>query len=414
MPGSHSDAGPIVTPELAEPDGRQAAAEEARAEPFYKAFFQTFNVTSVALVFWICFTAVLTSLVKLLPVMDGPEWVMMLAYLTRQNLASGLLGLAAVALVAALLPERVSGRRRWLAVFVMLVIAAAASCGIRIWMSQYQMTAHDRIGWFADVVTIWTVLGLMAYGLVTSIRHQAAARRRLGQQVAEQSTLSAAALEARLTVLQAQIEPHFLFNTLANVRRLCEVDPERGRRMLGSLLDYLRAALPAMRRSSTALAQEFELVRAYLSVLQHRMGERLRFRIELADRLGGASIPPLILPTLVENAIRHGLAPLPQGGTITVKAVRDGGHVVVSVADDGAGFQAASGSGVGLANTRARLSALFGNSASLSLRSNEPRGVVAEVRLPYRASEPAGEIASGIARGADGSAAAALAGAENR
>ena len=153
--------------------------------------------------------------------------------------------------------------------------------------------------------------------------------------------------------------------------------------MLSSLLDYLRAALPQMRRPSAALADEFALVRAYLSVLQHRMGERLHFRIELSDQLADAPIPPLILPTLVENAVRHGLGPLPEGGTITVNAVKDDSHVVVSVADDGAGFQAASGSGVGLANTRARLSALFGNAASLSLRGNEPRGVIAEVRLPY-------------------------------
>jgi LytS/YehU family sensor histidine kinase len=268
--------------------------------------------------------------------------------------------------------------------FAMLATAAAASAGVRLWMSRYpMMSPYEKLGWFADVVVLWTVLGLIAYGLVGSIQRQAAVRRRLGQQIAEQSALSAAALEARLTVLQAQIEPHFLFNTLANVRRLCEVDPERGRRMLGSLLDYLRAALPAMRRSATALAQEFELVRAYLSVLQHRMGDRLRFKVELSDQLAHAPIPPLILPTLVENAIRHGLAPLPEGGTITVSAVREDGQVVVRVADDGAGFQGTSGSGVGLANTRARLSALFGGAAGLSLQANRPRGVVAEVRLPY-------------------------------
>jgi hypothetical protein len=243
-------------------------------------------------------------------------------------------------------------------------------------------TVGEAAGWCVWIVTLWTILGLVAYGLAGSMRRQAAGRRRLGQQIAEQNALSAAAAEARLNVLQAQIEPHFLFNTLANVRRLCDVDPERGQRMLGTLLDYLRAALPAMRRSSSALAQEFELVRAYLSVLQHRMGERLRFQIELSDQLADASIPPLILPTLVENAVRHGLGPLPEGGTISVSAVRDGGQLVVTVADDGAGFQAASGSGVGLANTRARLSALFGNAARLSLRGNEPRGVIAEVRLP--------------------------------
>ena len=270
------------------------------------------------------------------------------------------------------------------AMSVLLVIATMASSLVRIWISSYPMgPMREEAAWCADIVVFWTTLGLMAYGLVNSIRSQQDARRRLGQQIAEQSTLSAAALEARLTVLQAQIEPHFLFNTLANVRRLCEVDPDRGQQMLGSLLDYLRAALPAMRRPSAALAEEFELVRAYLSLLQHRMGDRLHFRIELSDQLASAPIPPLILPTLVENAVRHGLGPLPEGGTISVNAVRDDNQVVVSVADDGAGFQGTSGSGVGLANTRARLSALFGNAASLSLRSNQPRGIVAEVRLPY-------------------------------
>ena len=369
------------------PNASPLAGESAPAEAFHRTFFRIFNGTSVALVFWLCFAIVLISLLKTLFVKSLVDWIFMVAYLTRQHLASGLLGLLAVALGTALLPERASGRVRWLTMFGLLVIASAVSAGVRLSMSRYpMMSTREVAGWLADVVVLWTTLGLLGYGLVGSIRRQEGARRRLGQQIAEQNTLSAAALEARLTVLQAQIEPHFLFNTLANVRRLCEVDPQRGQRMLGSLLDYLRAALPAMRRSSTALAEEFELVRAYLCVLQQRMGERLHFRIELSPRLADASIPPLILPTLVENAIRHGLAPLPEGGTITVKAAQDGGQVVVSVADDGAGFQAASGSGVGLANTRARLSALYGSAAGLTLRSNNPRGVIAEVRLPYAAA----------------------------
>lgn len=367
-------------------DGRRGGADEARTEKFHTRFFQTFNGISVALVFCICFMLVLTQELKELPITPAHTWLLTVAHLTRQELASGLLTLVAVALGAALLPEGASARLRWLAMLAILLAATSLSCFVRLAMaSDWTYSMGQTFGWCAYIVTFWTLLGSMAYGLTSSIRRQAGARRRLGQQIAEQSALSAAALEAKLNVLQAQIEPHFLFNTLANVRRLCEVDPERGRRMLGTLLDYLRAALPAMRRSSSALAEEFELVRAYLSVLQHRMGERLRFRIEVSDALARASIPPLILPTLVENAVRHGLGPLPEGGTIWVSAVRDGGQLVLRVADDGVGFRGASGSGVGLANTRARLSALFGSTASLNLRGNEPRGVIAEVRLPYPA-----------------------------
>jgi len=362
--------------------GAACAPAEPRAESAGATFRRTFNATNVALVFWGCFTLVLTSLLKMLPLLSLADWFGMLAYLTRQNLASGLLELLMLALGASLLPERLQGRARWLSMLVLLAIGATISAFIRMSMGRYPMTPREHWTWFASVIVLWTLLGAMAWGLVDSMRREEQSRRRLGRNLAEQNTLSAAALEAKLSVLQAQIEPHFLFNTLANVRRLCELDPAQGRRMLGSLLDYLRAALPAMRRSATVLAQEFDLVRAYLAILQQRMGERLRFSIELSDELAGVAIPPLILPTLVENSIRHGLGPLREGGTITVRAAEHAGQVVITVADDGAGFQAASGTGVGLANTRARLAALFGSTASLELRGNQPRGVIAEVRLP--------------------------------
>jgi LytS/YehU family sensor histidine kinase len=293
-----------------------------------------------------------------------------------------------IALGVACLPQRMGRGARWLAMTALLAAGAALSAALRASMSRYApMTPREHWTWLSEVVLLWTALGLMTWALVGAIQRQVLARRRLGQQLAERNLLAAAATEARLTVLQAQIEPHFLFNTLANVRRLCEVDSEQGRQMLGSLLDYLRAALPAMRRSSTALAEEFDLVRAYLTVLQLRMGERLRFRIVLPPDLSRILIPPLILPTLVENSIRHGLAPLREGGTISVGATERDGQVVITVADDGAGFQAAGGSGVGLANTRARLMAQFGGAASLELRGNTPRGVIAEVRLPAFAVE---------------------------
>jgi len=373
----------LIAADKAGPERGPCGPVASSGGSFGPRFLRVFNGMTVALVFWVCFTLVLTSLLQSLVFMTAWDWIVMLAYLTRQHLASGLLELAMIALGSALLPQHLRPVTLWLARLGLLAFGAALSAGIRLAMSRYPMQSPQEFwAWLAGVVALWTALGMLTWGLVAAIERQALARRRLGQQLAEETSLSAAATEAKLIVLQAQIEPHFLFNTLANVRRLCELDSDQGRRMLGSLLDYLRAAMPAMRRSATALTQEFELVRAYLEVLQQRMGERLRFRIELAKDLEAVQIPPLILPTLVENAIRHGLSPLREGGTITVQASRQSEQVVITVADDGAGFQAASGSGVGLANTRARLHALYGSAAGLDLRSNEPRGVVAEVRLP--------------------------------
>jgi len=192
-------------------------------------------------------------------------------------------------------------------------------------------------------------------------------------------------VEARLRALQAQIEPHFLFNTLANVKRLYETAPVRGREMLSSLINYLQAALPTMREPGSTLGREVELVRSFLTILQMRMGERLQFSIDAPSELATARVPPMVLPTLVENAIKHGLSPLPEGGRIDIRARPEGDEqLVIEVADNGAGFSASAGSGVGLANTRSRLAALYGTEASLSLAMGTPRGVVVSVRLPLQ------------------------------
>jgi LytS/YehU family sensor histidine kinase len=191
-------------------------------------------------------------------------------------------------------------------------------------------------------------------------------------------------VEARLCALQAQIEPHFLFNTLANVKRLYETAPLRGREMLSSLINYLQAALPTMREPGSTLAREVELVRSFLTILQMRMGERLQFSIDAPTEIADARVPPMVLPTLVENAIKHGLSPLPEGGRIDIRARSEATDLIIEVADTGAGFSASGGSGVGLANTRSRLAALYGTDASLSLVMGAPRGVVATVRLPLQ------------------------------
>jgi LytS/YehU family sensor histidine kinase len=189
-------------------------------------------------------------------------------------------------------------------------------------------------------------------------------------------------IEAQLQVMEAQIEPHFLFNTLATVKRLYRSEPKSGERMLERLRHYLAHALPRIRGEQTTLGSEFELVHAYLDVLQVRMGDRLAFSVDVPDTLAKEPFPPMMLITLVENAIKHGLAPLPEGGRIDIDARSEAGVLRERVADTGAGFHNSSGSGIGLANIGSRLAALYGGRASLDLEANEPRGVVSVIAVP--------------------------------
>jgi LytS/YehU family sensor histidine kinase len=187
---------------------------------------------------------------------------------------------------------------------------------------------------------------------------------------------------ARLQLLQAQVEPHFLFNALANVRRLLRTDAGAASTLLADLLRYLQEALPALRDEHSTLGREAELVRAFLAVHQVRMGARLRTRIHVPPDLVGHSLPPMILLTLVENALKHGLQPRVEGGDVHIHASAAHGLLTLTVADTGQGMGSGSGAGTGLANVRARLKAMYGGAASLSLAVNEPRGVVATVVLP--------------------------------
>jgi len=197
-----------------------------------------------------------------------------------------------------------------------------------------------------------------------------------------------AAAEARLRLLQAQIEPHFLFNTLANLQALIAVDPQRAQAMLGHLDAYLRATLATTRNDSGTLAQEFELLRVYLEILAIRMGPRLVWTLELPDALGGARLPPMLLQPLVENAIRHGLEPKLDGGMVRVEAREESGRLVLTVEDSGLGpdAEATPGTGVGLANVRQRMDAVYPGEASLQIGERADRdnrgGTRVVLRLP--------------------------------
>jgi hypothetical protein len=212
-------------------------------------------------------------------------------------------------------------------------------------------------------------------------------------QEAEFANVNRQIVEAKLMALQAQVEPHFLYNTLANVQALTEVDPQQANKMTGHLIQYLRAALPKMRESISTVGQEIELVRAYLNILNMRMGDRLQFGIDVPADMETLPFPPLMLPSLVENAIKHGLEPQREGGRIDVIAEKIGegatATIRMRVKDTGRGLTGApvqAGGGVGLTNIRERLLALFGDKAKLTLESNQPKGVVAMIEVPAAGS----------------------------
>jgi sensor histidine kinase YesM len=188
----------------------------------------------------------------------------------------------------------------------------------------------------------------------------------------------------RLAALRSQIEPHFLFNTLATLRWLHRTEPEAGARLLATFIDYLRRIGPMLECAEVALGDEIDLMRSYLEVVEMRMGERLRVAIDVPPHLRRARVPPLALATLVENAVKHGISRSHHGGEIAILA-RDVAHqLVLSVTDTGAGFSPRSGggTGIGLSNVCSRLSTLYGALGSLRVEANTPTGVRATLILP--------------------------------
>lgn len=237
----------------------------------------------------------------------------------------------------------------------------------------------------------WTAIGALAYAFFVFRQQAAQAAAQAHESDLQRVQIELQMTQARLQSLRAYIEPHFLFNTLANVHRLYRTEPGRGRAMLANFIAYVRAVLPQMRDGDTSLRQDVELARAYLGVLQVRMGARLKIRVDVPEELAALPFPPLALSTLIENAIKHGLNPMPEGGAIEITARLADGQLTVGVADTGAGLRGESGTGAGLANLRARLAALYGDAARVELEANVPRGIRATISVPMKA--PAAEIA---------------------
>jgi signal transduction histidine kinase len=191
--------------------------------------------------------------------------------------------------------------------------------------------------------------------------------------------------DARLRLLQAQVEPHFLFNTLANVQALVDSGSPQASKVLANLISYLRAAMPRMDTQSTTLENEVELVRSYLDLMRMRMPDRLQYAIHLDPAAAKLDCPPMTLLTLVENAVRHGIDPGEAGGRIDVDIWLRGGNCLMRVTDTGVGLtQATRGLGTGLANLRERLKLAFGTEARLTLTGVMPHGACAEILIPVR------------------------------
>ena len=274
-----------------------------------------------------------------------------------------------------------SGRESFIVALLAVLAGAGASALVRYAVGAVPIGEGPR--YMLLIFTSWLgASAVLVAGYVYYLRAQAAQQEALAAEL-RRGQLETQQLATRLRLLQAQVEPHFLFNTLSNVRRLCQSDAASGRAMLAQLARYLRAALPRMREHETTLADEIDLVKAYLGLQKIRMGSRLETSIEAPAPLLKARVPPMMLATLVENAIKHGIAPLPEGGAIRIKAERLDYGLKLTVADSGRGLSGArSGTGVGLANIRARLAALYGERASLRLEANAPRGVAAVITLP--------------------------------
>jgi Histidine kinase/Histidine kinase-, DNA gyrase B-, and HSP90-like ATPase len=238
--------------------------------------------------------------------------------------------------------------------------------------------------WLMSFVMLLIMAGIIVK-VVLGGKKRAERRAQAATETAAEESLKRQLAEAQLKTMQAQVEPHFLFNTLASVDYLIETEPSTASKMQKSLIQYLRAALPQMREGSTTLGKEVQLCRSYLEILKFRMEDRLQYSLIVPQGLSSAQFPPMMLQSLVENSIKHGLEPKPEGGSLTISADISNGRLRVTVADSGLGFAAAgvSGSGVGLANVRERLAALYGGAARLSIEANSPSGTIVTIEVPY-------------------------------
>jgi LytS/YehU family sensor histidine kinase len=263
----------------------------------------------------------------------------------------------------------------------LLVYLLSTPHGARpFWEDATRMNGWMTLTFLGLLIAPWTALAAIVR------QKEAFAREQHLAFALERSELEREALDARLHLLQAQVSPHFLFNTLANVQELVDTGSPHASAVLRSLVAYLRAAVPLLSDSAATIERELQLVTPYLKLMQMRMPDRLQYAMDVDPRALAIRCPPTTVLTLVENAVRHGIDPTEEGGRIDVVIERRGERCLVRVTDTGAGLrESAHGLGTGLTTLRERLRMIFGDAAELRLLSAVPRGVTVEVEMPVQA-----------------------------
>ena len=327
------------------------------------------------------YTIIISTAIALALAMTNPSTHFFVSFIMSQSF-----GLTICTII--LLMFRVFKPRRWLT--LILITFTAVGCGSIIGLN---------IGFFIlkEMFSINLNLPmkhLLQIILATIIFSSAAlyffiskSRLRYRNEMIEQERIKRMALEkeslsANLKMLQAQIEPHFLFNTLSNILSLIDTQPAKGKSMLLDLTKYLRTSLSRTLPKKTTLDQEIEMIKAYLNIQKTRMDERLNFKIDVPNNMRQQSFPPMLLQPLVENAIKHGLEPKVEGGEIMISAAEKNSLMRIEVRDTGMGFSDFNKSGVGIANVRERLALLFGEKGRLIIEENTPHGVRAAIEIP--------------------------------
>jgi signal transduction histidine kinase len=258
-------------------------------------------------------------------------------------------------------------------------------------VGQQVITFRGILGDIGSVLIVILFAYLTASKIVVKKVAQADAKVRSAVDAAEREAMERQLVQARLQVLQAQVEPHFLFNTLSAVDYLIETEPPRASRMQKALITYLRGALPQMRQESSTLGRELRLIKSYLELIKMRIEDRLEVEIAVPEGLETAEFPPMMLQSLVENSIKHGIEPKPEGGKVRVSAGIHNAQLWVEVGDTGVGLPdgdllegPTSGTGIGLQNIRERLAVLYPGKSRIMLKSDSDTGTVVRITVPYQ------------------------------